>query len=92
MPRSTPDLAPAITDEQIRQRAHQLWLAAGCPEGQDEAHWLQARGELTSQGYAAQPDIGIGDAPEALADLPASLQAQADVTASAARKPAPRGT
>lgn len=83
MPSSTPDIAPDITDKQIRQRAHQLWIAAGSPDGEDEAHWLQAQAELTSQGYSAEPDLSAGDTPEALANRPGSLQVQADPTAPA---------
>lgn len=70
-----PDITPDITDEQISQRAHQLWHAAGCPDGQDREHWLQAQAELTSQGYSAELDLGAGDTAEALANRPGSLQA-----------------
>lgn len=34
------------TDEQIRQRAHALWEAAGKPEGQQDEFWLRAEQEL----------------------------------------------
>ena len=31
--------------DQIRQRAHQIWQASGCPDGQADDHWQQAEGE-----------------------------------------------
>lgn len=37
-------------NEQIRQRAHQIWEAAGCPDGQHADHWQQAEQELTQEG------------------------------------------
>lgn len=36
-----------MSDEQrIRERAYQLWEAAGRPEGQDVEYWMQARDEI----------------------------------------------
>jgi hypothetical protein len=40
-----PAKAP-ITQEMIAARAYQIWLAAGCPQGQDAAIWLRAEAEL----------------------------------------------
>jgi hypothetical protein len=31
---------------QIRQRAYQIWLAEGCPEGRERIHWLRAEAEV----------------------------------------------
>jgi hypothetical protein len=36
----------ASSDEQIRARAHQLWEAAGSPEGREHEFWYQAEKEL----------------------------------------------
>jgi hypothetical protein len=33
-------------DLKVRQRAYALWEAAGCPEGREEEHWLQAEEEI----------------------------------------------
>jgi hypothetical protein len=33
-------------EERIRERAHQLWLAAGTPQGRDEEFWHQAEAEI----------------------------------------------
>ena len=34
--------------ETVADRAYQIWLSAGCPHGQHEAHWYQAERELRS--------------------------------------------
>ncbi len=36
----------APTEEQVRERAHAIWLAEGMPEGREVDHWLRARREL----------------------------------------------
>lgn len=36
----------APTDEEIRERAHQLWEQAGRPEGREQEFWHQAEQEL----------------------------------------------
>ncbi len=36
----------APTEEQVRERAHAIWLADGMPEGREVDHWLRARREL----------------------------------------------
>ena len=33
----------AETDDRIRERAYELWLAEGTPEGRDSQHWEQAK-------------------------------------------------
>jgi hypothetical protein len=30
----------------IRERAYELWITNGSPEGQSEAHWLTAENEI----------------------------------------------
>jgi hypothetical protein len=39
-----------ITNNEIAQRAYELWERAGRPEGKAEHHWLQAETELNQQG------------------------------------------
>ncbi|WP_236898206.1 DUF2934 domain-containing protein [Devosia sp. SL43] len=39
-------------EDQIRQRAYQLWEADGCPEGQDQAYWFKAMAEIASAAIA----------------------------------------
>ena len=48
-PNATPGIAP--TPEQIRQRAHEIFLARGAAPGQDLDDWLRAEQEL-KQGHA----------------------------------------
>ena len=44
-------------EERIRQRAHQLWLAAGTPNGRDNEFWHLAEAEIdaadTNRGLRA---------------------------------------
>ncbi len=37
----------APSDEEISQRAYEIYLEESCPEGRSLEHWLQARHELT---------------------------------------------
>jgi len=39
---------PAISEDQIRQYAHQLWEREGQPEGRADVLWHQAKAELES--------------------------------------------
>lgn len=34
--------AAVVSEEKIREIAHQLWVEAGKPEGQAEDHWFKA--------------------------------------------------
>jgi Protein of unknown function (DUF2934) len=38
-----------IDREKIRERAHQLWEAAGKPEGQEERFWHEAERQLREE-------------------------------------------
>lgn len=46
----------------IRQRAYQLWLDGGSPEGKQEVHWAQAEREINNGdqeiGSADEPSLG----------------------------------
>ena len=42
--------------EQIRQRAHQLWEAAGRPEGREQEFWFEAEREITKSDATNNPD------------------------------------
>jgi hypothetical protein len=45
----------------VRERAHQLWLQAGCPEGRGDEHWQQAERDIHNETSAspAQTDQPI---------------------------------
>jgi hypothetical protein len=34
------------TEDEVRERAHAIWLADGMPEGREVDHWMRARREL----------------------------------------------
>lgn len=40
---------PALTEDQIRQRAREIWLDSGRPSGQDEQNWLEAERQLRTE-------------------------------------------
>lgn len=40
---------PIVRDNQIRERAYQLWEQAGRPHGQAIEHWLRAESELNAK-------------------------------------------
>jgi hypothetical protein len=46
---------PKASEDQIRTRAHQLWEAAGKPEGRDQEFWIEAERQLTKD-EATNPD------------------------------------
>jgi len=43
--------------DQIRQRAYEIWLSEGCPDGRDRIHWVRAEAEfrerLNTRSHAA---------------------------------------
>ena len=42
------ELKKRPTDEAIRVRAYEIYVAEGCPEGRSAAHWAVAVAELTA--------------------------------------------
>lgn len=43
------------TETEIRERAYQLWLAEGRPEGRDQEHWQAARLALLNEALEKSP-------------------------------------
>jgi hypothetical protein len=41
----------------IRERAHEIWIERGCPEGRDVEHWLMAEREL-ARDYQDVRNVG----------------------------------
>lgn len=41
----------AFGHDDIAARAHELWLARGCPEGSPQEDWFQAVAELRSRNF-----------------------------------------
>jgi hypothetical protein len=54
-------------EEAIRERAYQLWIADGQPDGKADIYWLNAQREL----LATSVESSAGDAAAAVATKPA---------------------
>jgi hypothetical protein len=50
-------------EQQIRERAYQLWTESGCVQGRDEEHWFEAERQL----IAAQAILAEKQMPAAAA-------------------------
>jgi hypothetical protein len=62
---------PTISEDEIRERAHRIWMEEGCPHGRDVENWEQARRELEQE--AGNGSSEGADLDKALADtFPAS--------------------
>jgi len=51
-------------DTRIREKAHELWLAAGSPEGQHLDHWEQAKAAVEKHEPSDTPPAGPHAKPE----------------------------
>ncbi len=40
------DIKRVPTEDEVRERAHEIWVAEGTPEGREVDHWMRARREL----------------------------------------------
>jgi Protein of unknown function (DUF2934) len=38
-----------IPEDAIRKRSYRIWQMKGCPEGQDEQNWLEAKAQLEAE-------------------------------------------
>ena len=84
-----------VSEEKIRQIAHQLWVEAGQPEGQAEDHWFKAIELASSKAAkksaapkAAAKPAAKAAAPKAAAKPAAKVVAAKPAAKSAATKPA----
>ena len=50
----------------VERRAHELWEAAGYPEGRELEHWLQAEQEIGGLSVAGEEDpyVALDDLPQ----------------------------
>jgi hypothetical protein len=46
-PPTSPEVAEEVTHEEIATRAYFIYISAGCPDGQEMQHWLEAEAQLT---------------------------------------------
>jgi hypothetical protein len=44
---TSPEVAGEIKHVEIAARAYFIYISAGCPEGQEMQHWLEAEAQLT---------------------------------------------
>lgn len=51
-PRPRPVATATLTHEDIARRAYQIYIEKGCPQGQSEENWLQAKQDIKSRGLA----------------------------------------
>ncbi len=54
-----------VSEEKIREIAHQLWVDAGTPEGQAESHWFHALEMASAKGKntAAKTIVKVASKP-----------------------------
>jgi hypothetical protein len=71
-----------VRQEQVRERAYQIWEREGRQEGRAEEHWWQAEQELADTGESASSDI--------VAAAAVVAGAQTNGSAKPARSNAPR--
>jgi hypothetical protein len=70
-------------EQKIRERAYQLWLDAGQPEGQEDAHWRRASEEIGGADAGAGSTAGGSMQPEGTPESDAAgafAPSQADST------------
>jgi Protein of unknown function (DUF2934) len=42
-------------NDRIRERAYEIWFAAGCRDGEAQQHWLAAEREILAAAQSAMP-------------------------------------
>jgi hypothetical protein len=70
-----------ISEEMIQQKAYELWLARGCPEGTAEEDWYAAELALRQAGKAEPPPAATSEV------APAAVMEEEPAPA---QKPAPK--
>ena len=68
-------VSAVVSEEKIREIAHQLWVEAGQPEGQAEDHWFKAI-ELASSKAAKKAAAPKAVAKPAAKAAPAAKKAK----------------
>jgi DUF2934 family protein len=65
-----------ILEEAIRERAYQLWLADGRPEGQAEIYWLKAQREILAASVESSAPAATASPTATAATEPAKKRHQ----------------
>ena len=76
-----------IDESAIREAAYQLWLDAGQPHGQDEAHWLQAIEALKASKPKKKTTRKAAAKPKTAKTAATKSKAAAKPKATTAKKP-----
>jgi hypothetical protein len=50
-----------MIEERIRQRAYEIWVREGQPQGRDAEHWAQACREIEAEGAEAGGAMAAND-------------------------------
>jgi len=87
-------------EQRVRERAHEIWVREGKPEGRAEDHWALAREEISEaegiadtlkpiepEGPTAEPLLAV----ESLGDLPGRQLDQGEKQDYPIRRAAPKG-
>ncbi len=79
-------------EQRIRELAHHIWESEGCPQGEEERHWLMAE-RLVEASDLAQSATGDSRAASKAAARATSKRASVTVPATSARsrRTAPKG-
>jgi hypothetical protein len=64
-----------ICPSDVARRADQIWEAAGCPNGQDLDHWLQAETELLTASQLPRVNNGSSESDSPTPKAPAKQKA-----------------
>jgi len=48
-------------EQAIRERAYHLWVADGCPDGNADAHWLNAQREVLATSLGTFARVMVDD-------------------------------
>lgn len=46
-------------EQRVRDRAYQIWQAAGCPDGKSAEHWAQAEAEIAAEEKGLDDEIKL---------------------------------
>ncbi|HEX3728408.1 MAG TPA: DUF2934 domain-containing protein [Opitutaceae bacterium] len=89
---TTEDTAAGLrpTQEEVAQRAYEIWQSEGAAHGRDQDHWLQAEGELASRLAQAGATAAL-NAPGPASALPAGSREPRRAGAPAPRANPPGG-
>jgi hypothetical protein len=65
----------AVTEKMIRERAYELWVGKGSPEGQSEVNWLTAEQEILAARTAKpSPALACAQAAPKATQAPAKTR------------------